>query len=231
MPLFLRFFLIGFCINSAYADEQQLSQQLKKQYPNLSFEHIASTEMKGVYSATLNQKVVYLDEAGQHLFLGSMIRLKDQENLTQSLNKISNTLWKELPFQNAIKIVKGNGSHQLAVFSDPNCPYCQKLEKELKQLDDVTIYIFLYPIRPVSIFTTKQVWCSPNPAYTWQNLMQKRMPPQNDANCENPIQKNLQLGNQLNFEGTPGLIFANGEKLTGFMSKTEVEQYWQKNNL
>lgn len=57
-----------------------------------------------------------------------MIRLKDQKNLTKDLVLGQNSIdWKQLPLKDAIKTVKGNGQHVLAVFSDPNCPYCKRL--------------------------------------------------------------------------------------------------------
>lgn len=62
-----------------------------------------------------------------------MIRLKDQKNLTNSLMLTQNQIdWKKLPLKDAIKSVKGTGKRQLAIFSDPNCPYCKQLEVELE---------------------------------------------------------------------------------------------------
>jgi thiol:disulfide interchange protein DsbC len=48
---------------------------------------IFKTEMTGLYSANLDNQIIYLDENAQHMFIGSMVRLKDQKNLTKDLFK------------------------------------------------------------------------------------------------------------------------------------------------
>lgn len=226
----LSLLLLGSLITSTvFADVSHLTTQLKKQYPNLNFQNIAATEMSGMYSAQLDQRVVYLDESGQHIFVGNMIRLKDQKNLTQDLIKKPQQKkidWQQLPFQDAIKVIKGNGQHQLAIFEDPNCPYCQQLEQQLEKLNDVTLYIFLYPLRPQSILASKQVWCSPNRAYAWKNLMQMHFQPKADQYCDNPIQRNLLLGQKLQLVGTPTLIFKDGSMRTGLVSAEEIQKNW-----
>ena len=110
------------------ANVETVRNNLAKQYPNLRITQIQATEMAGLYSAKLDDQIVYLGENAQHIFLGSMIRLKDQKNLTKDLVIQQNSMdWKQLPLKDAIKIIKGNGQHQLAIFSDPNYPYCTKL--------------------------------------------------------------------------------------------------------
>ena len=54
--------------------------------------------------------------------------------------------WGALPLERAVKIVRGSGEHEVAVFTDPNCSACQALERNLEQVDDVTIYVFMTPV-------------------------------------------------------------------------------------
>ena len=121
----------------SFANVETLKNNLNQQYPNIHVGNIQATEMTGLYSANLDNQIIYLDETAQHMFIGSMIRLKDQKNLTKDLVLKQNSIdWKQLPLKDAIKTVKGNGKQQLAIFSDPNCPYCKKLEVELAELRD-----------------------------------------------------------------------------------------------
>ncbi len=132
--------------HSTFADVTSLKVKLQQQYPALKIENLQKTEIPGLHSATVEDQVVYLDESVQYLRTGSMIRLKDQKNLTRDLILQQNQVdWKSLPLKNAIKTVRGTGKRQLAVFSDPNCPYCKRLEAELAKLTDVTIYTFITP--------------------------------------------------------------------------------------
>ncbi len=222
------FSLLG-CVSAfSFANVETLKSNLSKQYPNIQVTNIQPTEMSGLYSANLDNQIIYLDENAEHMFIGSMVRLKDQKNLTKDLVLKQNSIdWKQLPLKDAIKTVKGNGKRQLAIFSDPNCPYCKKLEAELDKLNDVTIYTFIYPLKTQSIAVSKQVWCEANPAYAWKNLLQKNVQP-NAKTCANPIDRNLELGRKLGVQGTPTLIFGNGLKMVGGRSAEEIQMIWKE---
>lgn len=222
------FSLLG-CVSAfSFANVETLKSNLSKQYPNIQVTNIQPTEMSGLYSANLDNQIIYLDENAEHMFIGSMVRLKDQKNLTKDLVLKQNSIdWKQLPLKDAIKTVKGNGKRQLAIFSDPNCPYCKKLEAELDKLNDVTIYTFIYPLKTQSIVVSKQVWCEANPAYAWKNLLQKNVQPK-AKNCANPIDRNLELGRKLGVQGTPTLIFGNGLKMVGGRSAEEIQMIWKE---
>ena len=128
------------------ANVETLKINLSRYYPNIQVSNIQATEMPGLYSANLDNQIIYLDENAQYMLVGSMVRLKDQKNLTKDLMLQQNSVdWKQLPFKDAIKTVKGTGKSQLFIFSDPNCPYCKRLEVELDKLNDVTIYTLIYP--------------------------------------------------------------------------------------
>ena len=195
------------------ANVETLKINLSRYYPNIQVSNIQATEMLGLYSASLDNQIIYLDENAQYMLVGSMVRLKDQKNLTKDLVLQQNSVdWKQLPLKDAIKTVKGTGKRQLFIFSDPNCPYCKKLEAELDKLNDVTIYTLIYPLKSQSITVSKRVWCDPNQAYAWKNLLQKNVQPK-EKTCANPIERNLELGKKLGIEGTPTLIFGNGLKI------------------
>ena len=224
--------LISAVAGTSNANVDTVKAQLKQKYPNLQIENIQKTEMSGIYSATLDRQIVYVGENAEHILIGSMLRLKDQRNLTKDLVMQEQRIdWKKLPLQDAIKTVKGNGKRQIAVFSDPNCPYCKQLENQLNQLSNVTIYTFIYPIRSQSVQPSKQVWCQPNPAFAWHNLIQKGIVPQSLAICANPIERNLQLGRELGVEGTPTLFFSNGFKAVGVQTAAQIEQLWKEFDL
>ncbi|ENW96706.1 DsbC family protein [Acinetobacter sp. NIPH 1852] len=210
------------------ANVETLKSNLNKNYPNIQVTNIQSTEMAGLYSANLDNQIIYLDDTAEHMFIGSMVRLKDQKNLTKDLVLKQNSIdWKQLPLQDAIKTVKGNGKRQLAIFSDPNCPYCKQLEAELDKLNDVTIYTFIYALKPQSIAVSKQVWCDANPSYAWKNLLQKNVQPKAKT-CANPIDRNLELGRKLGVSGTPTLIFSNGLKMVGGRSAEDIQMIWKE---
>ena len=229
MQKILLFSLLAISANLSFANVDSVKANLAKNYPNLQIKNIAATEMKGLYSGVVDGNIVYLNEDAQHLILGNMVRLSDQSNLTQELMVKNNSIsWKSLPLKNAIKSVRGNGKRQLAIFSDPNCPYCQKLEIELKKLNDVTIYTFILPLKPQSVGPSKAIYCEKDPAFAWERLISKGIEPTTKKSCKNPIADNLALANQLGVNGTPAIIFSNGYKVLGAYPATQIEAIWRE---
>ena len=221
--------LASFISTLSLANVDTVKTNLTKQHPNLKIENIQATEMKGIYSGSMDGQVVYVGEDTQHILIGSMFRLSDQKNLTKDLMLKQNSIdWKKLPLQDAVKTVRGNGKRQIAVFSDPNCPYCKQLETELTKLNDVTIYTFIYPIKTQSIAVSKQVFCEKDPALAWSNLIAKGIQPSSKKTCANPIERNLSLGKSLALNGTPAIIFSNGFKMMGAYPAQEIEKMWQE---
>ena len=94
-----------------------------------------------------------------------MLDVKGRRNLTRErMDKLTEVKWDSLPLKNAIKVVRGNGQRKFAVFSDPDCPYCKKAEHEFDRLDNVTMYVFLYPLafHQDAARKSRLVWCSYN---------------------------------------------------------------------
>ncbi|TCB57661.1 DsbC family protein [Acinetobacter terrestris] len=225
----LAFALVSFISSLSLANVDTVKSNFSKQHPKLNIENIQATDMKGIYSGSMDGQVVYLGEDAQHILVGSMYRLSDQKNLTQDLVLKQNSIdWKKLPLQDAVKSVRGNGKRQIAIFSDPNCPYCKQLEAELSKLNDVTIYTFIYPIKTQSIAVSKQVFCEKDPALAWSNLISKGIQPSSKKTCANPVERNLSLGKSLGLTGTPAIIFSNGFKVMGSHPAQEIEQMWKE---
>ena len=92
----------------------------------------------------------------------------DQDGLTNLVTLFSA---RSLPLDLAVKVQRGNGKRVLAMFSDPYCPACRQFEQALAQVDDITIYYFMYPvIRPELADHSRAVWCSPDRAKAWLEL-------------------------------------------------------------
>ena len=223
------FALVSVISSLSWADVNTVKTNLNQLHPKLKIENIQTTEMKGIYSGLMDNQVVYIGEDAQHILIGSMFRLSDQKNITKDLVLKQNSIdWKKLPLQDAVKTVRGTGKRQLAVFSDPNCPYCKQLETELSQLNDVTIYTFIYPIKTQSMAVAKQVFCEKDPALAWSNLLSKGIQPTGNKACANPIERNLALGQSLNLRGTPAIIFSNGFKVMGSYPAKDIQKIWQE---
>jgi thiol:disulfide interchange protein DsbC len=171
-----------------------------------------------------NGDVLYVEENGAYLFAGQLIDLKTRKNITaarqQELSRIN---FADLPLDQAIKQVRGNGKRVIATFEDPNCVYCKKLAKEMQTLKDATIYTFLIPIlSPDSEVKAKNIWCAGDRAKAWNDWMVDGKQPAS-ANCDSPIARNADLAHKYRINGTPTLFMADGSRIGGYVALSELE--------
>jgi len=207
--------------------EQQLKTDLQKKLGvNAKVRSVSPAPVSGLYEVLVGNDIFYTDSAGKYLIQGEIIELATGKNITEQrqsdLNRIK---WSDLSQANAIKTVRGNGSRQLAVFSDPNCGYCKRLEKSLQQLDNVTIYTYLIPIlSPDSAQKSKQIWCSADPYKSYIDWMINGIAPSGKSDCSNPLDKNMAFAKSYGITGTPTLFFTDGSRFPGAVQITDIEK-------
>jgi thiol:disulfide interchange protein DsbC len=131
-----------------------------------------------------------------------------------------------LPLDRSIKVVKGDGSRRMAVFADPDCPFCKELEQALESVDNVTIHTLLFPVdelHPGASKHARAIWCAPDRAAAWTAWMLRREAPP-DATCQDdPIAEIRNLAIKLRLSGTPTVIFENGKRVNGLMTAADIE--------
>ena len=207
--------------------EQQLKTEIQKKLgANAKVKSVSPAPVSGLYEVLVGNDIFYTDTSGKYLIQGEIIELASGKNITEQrqadLNRIK---WSELTPANAIKNVRGNGSRQLAVFSDPNCGYCKRLEKSLQQLDNVTIYTYLIPIlSPDSAQKSKQIWCSSDPYKTYIDWMVNGIAPSGKGECSTPLDKNMAFAKTYGITGTPTLFFTDGSRFPGAVQITDIEK-------
>lgn len=210
--------------------ETIIKRTLEGRLGGAKVEAVVKTPYLGLYEVRVGSEILYTDEKMNYIFSGNIIDAKNMQNLTEKrLRELSGIKWEDLPLDAAFKTVRGNGKRVLAVFSDPNCPYCKRFEKTLAEVDDITIHTFLYPILSQdSHDKARAVWCSPDKVKAWDELMLNGTVPA-AGNCDTPIEKNLALGRKFRINGTPTLIFANGERVPGAIPGDRLEKLLAQN--
>lgn len=220
--------LVSLMACTANADEASIRKSLLEKFPGAAIASVTKTAYSGLYEVVIDGQVVYADENADYLFVGSVVDTKTRKNLTnERLEKLNEIKFDSLPFADAIKTVRGNGKRKLAIFSDPDCPFCKKLEQELVKVGNVTIYTFLYPIaslHPQANANAKAIWCAPDRNKAWDDAMLRGVMPKNNGNCKNPVESNIALGNKYRISGTPTLIFANGQRVPGMVPAAKVNE-------
>jgi thiol:disulfide interchange protein DsbC len=201
------------------ADEADVKRAFEARHPGVKVEKITKTPYSGLYEILVGDEIVYTDEKVDYLFIGRVIDTRTRIDLTeQRVDQLTSVPleWNDLPFDQAVKTVRGNGKRVMAVFSDPHCPACRQLDTVLQDVSDATIYTFLYPvIHPELRKHSEAIWCSKDPSQAYFDLSLRRKVPEASASCPTPIDKNLALGRKLRVNSTPTLFFKDGRRVKG----------------
>ena len=205
---------------TAFADE--IPPVVKKALPQVEILSVEAQEFASpLYTVVTPQGILYLDGGGRYLFTGELYDLQARENLTQArLSQIHRVDFKDLSLSDAILYKKGR--HRIAIFADPDCPYCRKLHQELGQLD-AEVYVFLYPLtdlHPLAYRKSVSVWCSPDQIAALDTVMSGKAIQVQD--CEHPVDRVITLGAKLGIRATPTMILEDGRRIEGYRPAAEL---------
>jgi thiol:disulfide interchange protein DsbC len=208
-----------------------IKDTLQKNYEQLigPVDQVSKSPIPGLYEVVTGDHIFYTDKSARYLIDGQLFDLKARRNITEArARQLFAIDFSKLPLDLAVKKVKGDGSRKMAYFTDPNCGYCKKLEHELKSVDNVTLYLFLYPIFEGSAEKVRAILCSDDKVKAWDDLMLNGVQPA-AGKCDTPTAKVMELGRKLKVNGTPALIFANGVINPGFMPAADLNKSLDSN--
>ena len=214
----------------AIADEVSVKKAVEAAYPKFKVDKVTKTPYAGLYEVFMGGQIIYTDEKLTFLIAeGHLVDPKTKKDITgERLEELTRIDFASLPLDQAIKVVKGNGSRKLVVFSDVDCPYCKRLERnELANVTDVTVYTFLYPIEqlhPDAASKSKLIWCASNRVKAWEDWILRDQLPSAAGNCEVPLEKVGQLARKIGVSSTPTMIFADGKRMLGAQPYKEIER-------
>ncbi len=203
----------------ASANESTIRKNLAERLPNLpAIEEVRSTPMRGLFEVRVNQSdILYTDAEGNFLIQGSLIDTRARSNLTeQRVDQLTRLSFKDLPLKDAFTTVRGNGKQKIAVFSDPNCGFCKRLERDLLNVDNVTVYTFLVPMLGQDSQTkSRNIWCAKDKAAAYNDWMLKGANPAN-ATCDTAaLTRNLEFASRQRITGTPTSFTEDGTRIVG----------------
>ena len=216
-------------LTSVFAQEAAIRKNLAERLPSFAkIDEVSKTPMNGLYEVRVNESdIFYTDAEGNFLLQGNLIDTKAKRNLTEErVEKLSAIDFGALPLKDAFTIVRGTGKRKMAVFEDPNCGYCKRFERDLQKVNDVTVYMFLYPIlSPDSTEKSKSIWCAKDKGKTWQDLMVRDVAVPKAACDTSVLDRNIALGRKHKITGTPTLFFADGSRVPGAINSQQVEKF------
>ena len=181
---------------------------LKNNFPNMKIERLQPAPIKGVYEVVTNEGLVYYAPEAECLIVGDIIR--QGKNITQQQReKILLERVKALPLDKALKI--GAGRHVVIEFTDPNCSYCRKAFQIMDKKEDMTHYVFFYPLSKVSADKVQHILCATDRVGTYKEafsgqLDKKTLTPCESAEVTALMKTHREQAMRLGIEGTPFFI-------------------------
>ncbi|HSS71299.1 MAG TPA: DsbC family protein [Casimicrobiaceae bacterium] len=213
---------------SSTPEAAAVKKLLEAKFPGAAISNVVKSPYFGLYEAQFDDQLVYTDAKVTYVMVGSVFNADTKENLTDARwRKLTRVSWDSLPFELAFKRVRGNGTRRMAIFADADCPFCKKLEADLRNLDDVTIYTFLYPIdslHPDASRKSATLWCAEDRGKAWDAFFANGKLPNNSGNCPTPIAETAALGQRLRITAAPTLVFADGTTVAGAIPLARVQE-------
>ena len=214
---------------AAFGQEAAIRKNLAERMPAFAkIDEVSKSPMNGLYEVRVNDsEIFYTDADGSFLIQGVLFDTKAKRNLTEErIAKLGAIDFSILPIKDAFTIVRGNGKRKMAVFEDPNCGYCKRFEQDLQKVNNVTVYMFLYPILSAdSTEKSKVLWCNKDRAKAWEDHMVRNQEVTGKANCDtSAVDRNVAFGRKYNIKGTPTVIFADGSRVPGAIAAAQVEK-------
>lgn len=175
-----------------------------------------------------DRMVLYIHKDLRFIFHGQILDRQTKRNVTlDRLREFRRVRTSALPVENAISM--GEGKRKLYVFTDPQCHFCFQLHEELKQMKDLRVFFFLYPLSPASYEKAKSVWCSQDRVKALEEAYQGKE--LKSPSCDtSPIDRNIEIGKRLLIESTPTLLFENGKITEGYTSSDILENLLELNS-
>lgn len=206
------------------ADSQlaAVKQKLAQRLPAVSVEGLrASKSVPGWYELEHGMQLLFISADARHLFLGDLIDLEAQKNLSEA--------WREqhararieaVGEENMIVMGPKNAKRTITVFTDVDCPYCAKLHREVPELtkNGVKVRYLLFPRTGTQSETYRKsvaVWCSEDRIKAIGHV--KAGGRIESKTCANPVEQHYQLGLELQVRGTPTIFLDNGKVLGGYV--------------
>ncbi len=219
--LFLTALLSVIGTNADPDQDSLLRKAISDVFPDVEITRVRPAPIPGLYEVMLGTDMIYLSEDGRYILQGDLIDLGDGINLSeQERASARKKILESVPASETIDFAPLAEQHTVYVFTDITCGYCRRFHSDMAELNDkgVAVRYLAFPragIDSESFKDMESVWCAAdqNAAMTLAKQGEQVTP----AQCDNPVQRQYELGESLGVRGTPAIYLENGQELPGYV--------------
>lgn len=192
--------------------------------------------VKGLYEVTIRkgnrEAVIYVDYGKKLLMPTPIFDIASKRPVSPPPVELPVIIPKadldKIPLANSIVMGKGDGALKLIVFTDPECPFCNKLHQELKRLvtlePELTVYIKMFPlnIHPKAYDKARVILGSNSLELLEKAFARQELPPPGEKDRKEPVDESIRIAESLGIQGTPAIIFPDGRLVAGAMQAEAI---------
>ncbi len=208
------------------SQEALIEEKLKSIDPSIPITLIELSDMTGFYEVLLGSgEVLYVSEDAQFILSGKAYQVTQDNRLINLTEKRLSGMRLDAVQQVAdrdmvIFPAQGEKRARIYVFTDIDCPYCQKLHEEVEALNEAGVevaYLAFPRSGPGGATASRmdQIWCADDRLAAMESALNGDSV-KADA-CQTPVLEQLALGQTLGVNGTPAMITETGDLLPGYM--------------
>jgi thiol:disulfide interchange protein DsbC len=218
----------GDCQSCHKLDKKEAEDLIRKLNPVITVLDVRTPPVKGFWQIEVDagegkRGALMLDYAKKHFIVLSQLIPID------AIGKPQKTDFSKLPIKDTVVVGAKGAKRKVVVFTDPDCPYCQKLHVEMKQVvakrSDIAFHLVLYPLpmHKDAYRKAQAVLCEKSQALLDDAFSGKDMP---EPKCgKEQVEKNIELAKSLNINGTPTMVRDDGTMLSAFLPADKLIEW------
>jgi thiol:disulfide interchange protein DsbC len=223
------------CSKCHTISNDEIKEILKKlKAPEAEIVKVQDSPLKGLWEISIVNKgkpgLFYVDFSKGFVVSGSILDIKSGRNKTAErmarLQESRRVDFSKIPLSQGLVMGDPVSPKKVAVFTDPDCPYCGTLHKEMekvvKERKDIVFYILLYPLdfHKDAYWKSKSIMCNRSLKMLEDAFAKKEIP---KLECDlKEIDSNIKVAQALGITGTPALILPDGRVHTGMMPAKQL---------
>ncbi len=211
--------------------ESRILDALRQARGDIQFAGVKATPIPGIYEVSvIRGPTLFVTEDAKHFITGDLYRIDPGQfvNLQEQARekKRSELMASVDKSEQIVFSPKGETKAFVNVFTDVDCGYCQKLHREMAQINakGIEVRYLAYPRAGVNSEAARKLataWCADDKQKTLTKLKNREALPL--AECEdNPIAKQYELGALIGVTGTPNMVTATGELIGGYLAADDL---------
>ena len=202
--------------------DARLTEQVRKLIPEAEDPAIRSTPVEGIFEVAVDDQVLYITEGGRYIFAGDLLDVEKRRNLSETARGRGRAEQvARLDDEDLITYPAEDERHRVTVFTDIDCPYCQRLHEQIEAYNErgITVQYAAFPRAGEGSGSWDKavaVWCSGDRRAAMDRAMKDGTGGGGETCDDHPVGGHLDLAGELGIRGTPTIVAESGQMIPGF---------------